>query len=62
MKEKATPTSTTMQIRVKAPLHDWVREQAARQERSANWIINKAIEAAAAQGESKGAASPAAQQ
>lgn len=53
---KETPPSTTMQIRLKTPLHQWVRAEAERQERSANWVISKLVEAAAVKGSPGGAA------
>lgn len=33
-----------VQVRLKPELHEWVHAQAAAQERSANWVINKVLE------------------
>lgn len=33
-----------VQVRLKPELHEWIHSQAAAQERSANWVINKVIE------------------
>ncbi|MBO1007090.1 MULTISPECIES: hypothetical protein [Acidovorax] len=37
-----------VQVRLKPELHEWVHSQAAGQERSANWVINKVLEEARA--------------
>ena len=35
-----------VQARLKPELHAWLHEEAAKQERSANWILNKLVEEA----------------
>lgn len=37
-----------VQLRLKPELHAWVHAEAERQERSANWIVNKLLEVACA--------------
>lgn len=33
-----------MKIRLQSNLHIWVKDEAKKQERSMNWLINKAVE------------------
>ena len=45
-----------VQLRIPAELHDWVREKADSDERSANYVITKIIEQARERDEQKEAA------
>jgi len=43
-----------VQLRLRPELHEWVRVEAAKIERSANWLINKVLAEAKQQHEGRG--------
>jgi predicted HicB family RNase H-like nuclease len=46
MSQKAEMHPKPVQVRMKAETHSWIHEEARRQDRSANWVINHLLDRA----------------